>query len=223
MCGRFALYHSAAQLSERFSIERIVVDLPPRYNVAPTQPVAVVVQPSQRHLEAFKWGLVPFWAKDPKIGNRMINARAETLAEKPAYRAALKRRRCLIPASGFFEWKKAEKEKIPHYIHLADDRPFAMAGLWEEWTSPADELLHTCTIITTQANDFMTPIHHRMPVILSSAAQETWLDPSLEDPSELVSLLQPYPDDDLTAHPVSKQVNKPVYDAPDCIEPASIS
>ena len=219
MCGRFALHHSAAQLAERFSIERIVVDLPPRYNVAPTQPVAVVVQPSQRHLEAFKWGLVPFWAKDPKIGNRMINARAETLAEKPAYRAALKRRRCLIPASGFFEWKKAEKEKIPHYIHMADDYPFAMAGLWEEWTSPADEILHTCTIITTQANAFMTPIHHRMPVILDPESQSAWLDPSQEDPAVLTSLLQPYPDDHLTAYPVSKQVNKPINDTPDCIEP----
>jgi len=219
MCGRFALHHSREIVVERFDVAEIAVDLRPRYNVAPAQPVAAVVQQETRLLDAFTWGLVPFWAKDPKIGSRMINARAETVAEKPAYKAALKQRRCLIPASGFYEWRKAGRGKIPTYIHLEDDRPFAMAGLWEKWTSPDDEILRSCTIITTQANDFMAGIHPRMPVIFNPEQEETWLDSSLEDPAKLLPLLQPYPEDDLAAYPVSRQVNPPSYDAPDCIAP----
>lgn len=223
MCGRFTLHHSKEQLEERFQVEQTAVAFEPRYNIAPTQPVAVVLQHQKRTLEAFKWGLVPFWAKDAKIGSRMINARAETIAEKPAYRAALKQRRCLIPASGFYEWKKEGKEKRPTYIHFDDGRPLSMAGLWEEWTSPDDEVLHTCTIVTTEANDFMASIHHRMPVLFTAEQEEVWLDSSLDDPGKLAALLRPYSGSDMAAHPVSKQVNIPAYDAPDCIAPLEVN
>ena len=222
MCGRFTLHHRPEQIAEQFSVDKVAVEFPPRYNIAPTQPVAVIFQHVERYLEAFRWGLIPFWSKDAKIGSRMINARAETVADKPAYRAPFKHRRCLIPSSGFYEWKKEGKEKTPTYIRLADERPFAMAGLWEEWTSPEDEIIHTCTIITTQANDFMSTIHHRMPVIFTPEQEEAWLDSTLENPAEITPLLQPYAGE-MAAHPVSKQVNVAAYDGPDCIEPAVIS
>jgi putative SOS response-associated peptidase YedK len=219
MCGRFALHHCAAEIAAQFAVEQLAVELPPRYNIAPSQPVAVVLQRQGRVLEAFQWGLVPFWARDARIGSRMINARAETLAEKPAYKAALTRRRCLIPASGFFEWKKAGKQKRPLYIHQTTGHPFALAGLWEKWTSPQDQPLYSCTIVTTEANPFMASIHARMPVILTPEQQHAWLDPRQDDPRELLSLLHPYAGDTLTAYPVASRVNVPTYDAPDCIAP----
>jgi putative SOS response-associated peptidase YedK len=221
MCGRFALHHSAQQLAGHFAVEQLAIDFQPRYNVAPTQAVAVVVQQEQRALDAFRWGLVPFWAKDAKIGSRMINARSETIAEKPAFRNAFKRRRCLIPASGYYEWKKEGNRKVPHYLYLEGGRPLALAGLWEEWNSPEGETLRTCAIVTTQANDFAAAIHHRMPVILEGEGQEAWLDPSRENAAELTALLQPYSGDDLAAHPVSTRVNPPTFDDPACIEPVT--
>ena len=219
MCGRFALHHTTDEVADLFSVDHVAAGLLPRYNIAPSQPVSVIVQHDHRTLEAFRWGLVPFWAKEAKIGNRMINARAETLAQKPAFRAAVKRRRCLIPASGFYEWRKAGSAKEPTYVFRTDQRPLAMAGLWEEWCSPDDEILHSCAIVTTAANDFMRPIHHRMPVILDPPAAETWLSLAITEPGELAGLLKPYGPDALMAHPVSPQVNVPEYDAPDCLEP----
>jgi putative SOS response-associated peptidase YedK len=218
MCGRFTLHHTTQETIERFSVDQSTIDLEPRYNIAPSQPVAVVLQRQQRTLEAFKWGLVPFWAKDPKIGNRMINARSETLAEKPAYKTPLKRRRCLIPTSGFYEWKKQADERIPTYIYLRDTRLFALAGLWEEWSAPDGETLYSCTIITTQANQFMSQIHHRMPIIFNPVQEEIWLDPAVQDPAELLPLLQPYAEEKMAAHPVSRQMNVPTFDEPACIE-----
>ncbi len=220
MCGRFALHHPAQQVLELFSVEQSTFELQPRYNIAPSQQVAVVRQREQRTLDACKWGLIPSWAKDPKIGSRMINARAETLAEKPAYRNALKRRRCLIPASGFYEWRKEGEARIPTYIFPRTAPLLALAGLWEEWRAPDGELLHSCTIITTGANEFMTPIHARMPVILPPAQQDLWLDPEQQDTGALVELLQPLAGEELASHPVGKQVNSPAFDAPACIEPA---
>ena len=219
MCGRFTLHHPADEVVERFAVDQAGMDLAPRYNIAPSQPVAVVLQRDTRVLEAFKWGLVPSWAKDPKIGNRMINARGETLGEKPAYRNALKRRRCLIPASGFYEWKKAGDQRLPTYIHRRDTRLLALAGLWEEWHPPEGDPLHSCTIITTSANEFMAGIHHRMPVIFHPEQEAAWLDPELQEVDDLVALLQPDPDPDLEAHPVSRQVNRPGFDDPACIQP----
>ncbi len=218
MCGRFALHHTTRETIERFAVEQTTVQLEPRYNIAPSQPVAAIVQHQQRKLEAFQWGLVPFWAKDPKIGHRMINARSETLAEKPAYKPPLKKRRCLIPASGFYEWKRQNDERSPTYICLKDARLFALAGLWEEWRSPAGTTLRSCTIITTPANAFMAGIHQRMPVIFNPEQEEIWLDPALQDPDHLLPLLQAYPAEDMAAHPVSKQVNVPTFDEPACIE-----
>lgn len=220
MCGRFTLHHSTEAIVEHFGVEQTAVAFKPRYNIAPTQPVSVIVQHGHKNIEAFRWGLVPFWAKDMKIGNRMINARSETLAEKPAFRAAFKRRRCLIPTSGFYEWQRQGKEKIPTYIRVAGEQPFAFAGLWEEWHGPNAEVLHSCTIVTTQANDFMAPIHQRMPVILTASQQSLWLDPSIEDPQTLNDLLHPY-QGPMEAHPVSTQVNLPGFDDPACILPVA--
>ena len=219
MCGRFTLHHPTEEIAQRFNIDQIAVSFPPRYNIAPTQPIAVVLQHSARTLEAFQWGLVPFWAKDPKIGNRMINARAETVAEKPSFRAAFKQRRCLIPASGYYEWRRENDERLPTYIHRTDKTPFAFAGLWEEWHAPEGEILHTCTIITTEASDQVSAIHHRMPVIFDSEQEETWLDPGLDDGDNLAELLHNTSAAELSSYPVGKQVNPPTFDAPACIEP----
>ena len=167
-----------------------------RYNIAPTQAVAIVqiaAGTSVRRWQMVRWGLIPSWAKDASIGNRMINARGETLADKPAFRAAFRRRRCLVPADGYFEWQKTGSVKQPYYIRLCDDRPFAMAGLWESWLNPTtNEPLQSCTIITTQANQLTQPIHDRMPVILDAADYELWLDPQLQDPERLGALLRPF-------------------------------
>jgi putative SOS response-associated peptidase YedK len=220
MCGRFTLHHSTETLVEHFGVDQTAVAFKPRYNIAPTQPVAVIVQQQQKNMEAFRWGLVPFWAKDIKIGSRMINARAETLAQKPAFRAAFKRRRCLIPTSGFYEWQRQGKEKTPIYIRLAGEQPFAFAGLWEEWHGPNAEVLHSCSIITTQANDFMAPIHQRMPVIFKPGQESVWLDPAIEDPQILDHILRPY-EGTMEAHPVSTQVNIPTFDDPVCIQPTA--
>lgn len=219
MCGRFALYHSAEELAERFAVDQVEIVLQPRYNIAPAQPVAVIRQQTQRVLEAFQWGLVPPWVREPQRNRGLINARAETAASKPAYRAAFKHRRCLIPASGFYEWKGTGKERIPHFIHLADGRPFAMAGLWEEQRSPLGEVLRTCAILTTPASEFMAPIHDRMPAILLPDQEAIWLNPA-QDLAALEALLRPYAGSDLVARPVSRKVNSPAHDAPDCLAPA---
>ncbi len=194
MCGRFVLHHEIDSLCENLSVEQSRFEIGPRYNIAPTQLVAVVLAGKEgqgRALDAHRWGLIPFWSKDPKIGSRMINARAETVAEKPAFRAALRYRRCLIPTSGYYEWQKTDDGKIPHYLHMADNRPFAMAGLWEEWTSPDEEIVRSCAIITTEANAFAAQIHHRMPVILDETGQAAWFDYSLKNPAHITAPLVP--------------------------------
>jgi putative SOS response-associated peptidase YedK len=219
MCGRYALHHPTAELSGYFGVERLAIELTPRYNIAPSQVVAVVRQRGARSLDACKWGLVPAWAKDPKIGNRMINARAETVAEKPAYKSALKRRRCLIPASGFYEWRHEGETRVPTYIHRQDESPLALAGLWETWQSPEGEDLHSCTILTTGANEFMAAIHTRMPVILPPSAWEEWLDPKAQELAPLLPLLQPLAGDELASHEVGRQVNAAAFDDPSCIQP----
>jgi len=166
------------------------------------------------------WGLIPSWAKDPSIGNRMINARSETLAEKPSFKAAYKRRRCLVLADGFYEWRKnPDKSKTPMYVQLESRDPFAFAGLWESWHSPDGDHVLSCTIITTQPNDFVRKIHNRMPVILPRRAYEQWLDPDEQKPDRLQPLLAPYPAEEMTAYPVSTTVNNPRNETPECIEP----
>ena len=183
--------------------------------------MAVIPNDGKNQLDFFVWGLIPSWAKDPKIGNRMINARAETLTEKPAYRAAFRRRRCLVLADGFYEWRLEGdgKRKTPMYIRLADGNPFAFAGLWEIWQSPDGSTIPSCTIITTEPNAMMASIHNRMPVILPEAAYSQWLAPGEQDPTDLLGLLRPYPEEEMSAYPISRLVNDPRNESPDCILP----
>ena len=221
MCGRFTLRTSAASLVEHFGGE-LSFDLPFRYNIAPTQPVATVrISPDAgcRRWQMLRWGLIPSWAKEESIGNRMINARAETLSEKPAFRTAWRRRRCLIPADGYYEWQKTGKSKQPFYIRLRDDSPFAMAGLWESWMNPAaGEPVESCTVITTDANELTRPIHDRMPVILNAVDYDRWLDPQLPNLDPLRELLRPFDSLAMRADPVSTLVNNPRNDGPRCVE-----
>jgi putative SOS response-associated peptidase YedK len=229
MCGRFVASAPVSELAEHFVVDEIVVDEapPPRFNVAPTLDVLAVAESrrsGQRRLGTFKWGLVPSWAKDPSIGNRMINARAESAADKPAFRTALARRRCLIPADGFYEWQRVEKgPKRPHLIRHRDGSPLALAGLWEVWRPPGagddDPWLRTCTIVTTSANDAIAPLHDRMPVLVAPGDWDRWLDPSVDDPAAIADLLVPAPADVVEIIPVSTAVNDVRNDGPDLVEP----
>jgi len=224
MCGRFSLNQTGEALAEAFHLQT-VPQVVPRYNIAPTQAVAAVVatrEEPEPHFHWLRWGLIPSWAKDPAIGNRLINARAETVAEKPSFRAAFKRRRCLVLADGFYEWQAQadSKTKQPYYIFLKDHQPFAFAGLWEHWTDPTSgSELQTCVLLTTTANELMEPIHDRMPVILPEEDYGPWLDPSYEQPQSLQGVLRPYESASMEYYPVSTVVNKPQNDSPECIEP----
>jgi putative SOS response-associated peptidase YedK len=221
MCGRYTLRTPVDSLVERLKIDEYPSSILPSYNIAPTQEVAAVVEEDEeRKLELFRWGLIPSWAKDPEIGSRMINARGETVSEKPSFRKAFKARRCLILADGFYEWQKIDNGKQPYHVRMKGESPFAFAGLWEIWNGDGDEV-RTCAIITTEANDLMSEIHHRMPVILHPEDYEMWLDPSFEEKEPLSALLKPYPDEAMEAYPVSRRVNSPTNDEPGCIEPAA--
>jgi putative SOS response-associated peptidase YedK len=176
MCGRFTLASPFVAVTERFHAAA-PPDLRPRYNIAPGQEVLCVIRDGANRIEPLRWGLIPFWAKDPAIGNRLINARAETVAEKPSFRSAFAKRRCLVVADGFFEWRPAGKRKVPVYIFLKSKKPFGFAGLYESWKDPGGREIRTCTIITTEANEIVRPIHDRMPVILPEGVEDRWLDP----------------------------------------------
>ena len=220
MCGRFTLTPELKVLAERFSVSPTpTADYNPRYNIAPTQPVIVIEDNGKRSMKTMKWGLIPSWAKDPSIGNRMINARVETLTEKPSFRDALKKRRCLIPADSFYEWQKLGKVKQPVRIVLKSREAFGLAGLWDCWTSPAQEEVLSCTIITTEANELMQEIHDRMPVILNRDVEGRWLDPTVNNLVVLLGMLKPYPSELMEYYSVSKGVNSPGHDAADCIVP----
>ncbi|MGC9393254.1 MAG: SOS response-associated peptidase [Anaerolineae bacterium] len=218
MCGRFTLGVNLDDLIEAFPDFTFPPETEPRYNIAPTQNVMVVPNNTAGHVSFFRWGLIPSWAKDPAIGNRLINARGETLAEKPSFRAAYLRRRCLILADGFYEWQvvPGSKTKQPMYIQLATKKPFAFAGLWELWR-PDDTPILSCTIITTEPNALLAPIHNRMPVILPPDAYALWLDPAEQKPAALNHLLTPYPAGLMTVYPVSRLVNSPSNDTPDVV------
>ena len=224
MCGRFTLRAPASAVAEEFALFD-VVPFQPRFNVAPTQPVAVVrrlsAEEPRRELAWLRWGLIPGWATDPAIGGRMINARAETAAEKPAFRAALRRRRCLVVADGFYEWQKTGRAKQPYFLRLRDDRPFGFAGLWESWEGPDHAAIESCTILTTEANELVRSIHDRMPVIVAPADYERWLDPGVQSADAVRPLLRPYPSEAMTAYPVGPRVNSPAHDDPACIQPAA--
>jgi putative SOS response-associated peptidase YedK len=216
MCGRFALFLAADDLREELELNAVPVDFIPRYNVAPTQAVLAVADAAVRNASWMRWGLVPSWAKDLSIGSRMINARAETLAEKPSFRAAFARRRCLILANGFYEWQKSGKgPSQPYFISLREGRPFAFAGLWELWRSPEGEEVKSCTIITTTPNARIAEIHDRMPVILTGEKMWNWL--VWNNPAQLGGLLAPYPAEEIQAAPVGRMVNDPNLDGPELI------
>jgi putative SOS response-associated peptidase YedK len=219
MCGRYVLTTDLRDLQARFDFDGAGLAVRPRYNVAPTQEALTVVQGEDgaRHGELMRWGLVPVWAKDPSVGSRMINARAETVGEKPAFRSAFKKRRCLVLASGFYEWRREGAKKTPMFIGLKSGEPFAFAGLWGGWKRPDGEWLHSCTILTTAPNELMAPIHDRMPMILPREAEAGWLGPDLQDP---LALLGPYPADGMRTFAVSDLVNSPKHDRPECVLPA---
>jgi len=230
MCGRFTLASNAEVLNQTFFDFAGPMDLSPRYNISPTQDVAVIANTSTDteesrktgQVEFFHWGLIPSWAKDPKIGNRMINARSETLSEKPSFRNAYKRRRCLILADGYYEWKQipGDRSKQPVYIRLKSQKPFALAGLWEVWQADGmDEPLRSCTIITCPPNAMLEEIHHRMPVILPQDAYAEWLAPNQQSADLLQPLLVPYLGEEMEAYPVSRFVNRPTNDSLECIAP----
>jgi len=223
MCGRFVRKSTITVIEDEFDIYEVQWAFEPSYNIAPSQDVACVIGNGGNRLVKFRWGLVPFWADDPSIGYKMINARAETVAQKRSFARAFKKQRCLVIADGFYEWRKLAdgKRKVPMYVHLREERPFGFAGLYENWKGKDGTVLQTCTIITTQPNELMMPIHNRMPVIIAPKERKVWLDREIEDPNVLMPLLGPYDSSKMDAFEVSKRVNSPSYNEPDCIKPAS--
>jgi len=219
MCGRFTLTVDPGQLQEAFPWVDIPENIAQRYNIAPSQPVGIVPNDGKNRLDFYNWGLIPFWAKDPKIGNRMINARSETLEEKPSFRGSFKYKRCLVLADGFYEWRKqpGKTSKVPYFIHLKDHSPFAFAGLWDAWHSDDGSEVRSFTIITTEPNELIEQIHNRMPVILAQDSYQAWIKEGENDAQLLKSFLRPYPSDEMDAYPVSRAVNSPQNDSPECI------
>ncbi|PZD74770.1 Putative SOS response-associated peptidase YedK [Acaryochloris thomasi RCC1774] len=212
MCGRFTLTQPDAIASTfNVTLDRIP---PPRYNIAPTQPLGVIVNQSGQHFRLMSWGLIPSWTRDPNATHRMINARLETAHEKPSFRTAFRHRRCLIPADGFYEWKQIDNQKQPFYCQLQNQPLFAFAGLWDTWQE-----IETCTILTTAANADMQPIHHRMPVIINPDFYEQWLDPWAQQNQQIHDLLDAMPGQNLEVFPVSTQVNNAAFDGPECLQP----
>lgn len=222
MCGRYSLFADYSSLLERFDIEEVSIDeseYTPSYNIAPThQVLAVVNDGTKNRLGMLRWGLIPPWAKDEKIGSKMINARAETAAEKPSFRNAFKKKRCLIIADSFYEWRRTDDQKTPMRIKLKSGEPFAFAGLWESWKSPEGKTISTCSILTTKPNDLMATIHDRMPVVLSKDAEKVWLDPKVDDPEVLGKLLKPFDASEMEAYEVSSAVNSPKNNGPELID-----
>lgn len=225
MCGRFALYVTLEELADLFDLPALPEQFASRYNIAPTQPVGIVrisPQTKQREWGLTLWGLIPSWSKDPSMGARMINARAETVDEKPSFRAAFKRRRCIVPASGFYEWMKKDGGKQPYYITSSSGDILGFAGLWESWSGPNGEELESCTILTTDANEEIAHLHNRMPVILAPEDFDEWLgsgaDATPAQTSQLKHLFRPFPADRLTLYPVSTYVNSPRNEGSACIE-----
>jgi putative SOS response-associated peptidase YedK len=219
MCGRFALAHVAGFWS-RFAVIDGHAEFGPRFNIAPTQLMPIVVSGSPNKVVMMKWGLVPFWAKDPKIGNRLINARAETVSTKPVFRTSFKNKRCLVPATGFYEWKRTEDGKVPFYVHMKDDSIFAFAGLFDRWATPEGKDLFTFTIVTTGPNALMAKIHNRMPVILRQADEDLWLRKEPLNGTDQKRLFGPYPARQMEAYEVPTEVNSPANDTQELIRPS---
>jgi putative SOS response-associated peptidase YedK len=218
MCGRFVQKSDIRKIAPLFKAAIVESDVLPRYNITPRQPIAVVMEKGQRKIVTMKWGLVPHWAKNETISNKLINARSETVTEKPSFKDSFKKRRCLIIADGFYEWQGSGLTKRPFFICMKDDVPFGMAGLYDIWTNAGGEKITTCTIVTTEANEIMKPIHHRMPVILDAKDYDVWLNVEKTD-SNLQTILKPCNSDLLKAYEVSLNVNNPRNDSPECIAP----
>lgn len=221
MCGRFALSVDTAALQEAFPSFAFPTSWAPRFNIAPGQPILVLPNNGTNRADFFLWGLIPSWAKDPAIGHRLINARAETLSVKPSFRAAYRYRRCLVFASGFFEWHRQGKDRIPYFVRLRSGRPFAFAALWETWQAADGSSVLSAAIVTTRSNELLAPLHDRMPVILTPESLPLWLDAAPQNPARLQPLLRPYPADAMEAYPVSPLVNRPENDVPQVLLPAS--
>jgi putative SOS response-associated peptidase YedK len=222
MCGRFIMVTPFSVIAQTFGIEEADCDLHPSYNIPPGNSVLAVIREkreSANRLVRFRWGLVPAWAKAPAIGNRLINARAESVHEKPSFKEAFRKRRCLVIADGFYEWQRKDGKRIPFFVRLKNKQPFGFAGLYETWTSPAGRILKTCTIITTQANELVKPLHDRMPVIVPENQRTLWLDPAINSKEILFDLLKPYPAENMETYEVSRSVNSPTNDTPDLIRP----
>ena len=223
MCGRFTITLEPAFFQQELDLGKVPSEWTPRYNTAPSQDIPVVSNPVARDVVMLRWGLIPHWAKDPAIGSRMINARSETIQEKPSFRNAFKQRRCLILADGFYEWQKSSRRgvpKVPYYFQLADSAPFAFAGIWETWRSPEGEEVRTCSIITCPPNDLVSGVHNRMPVLLDKTMCWDWL---ADQPAHaLQAMLAPYPAEKMRSHPVGLTVNNPRNDSRECIQPLSV-
>lgn len=219
MCGRFVCKSDLRDFAKLVNASIGQCDYKPSFNISPRKPVAVVMEEGEKKLVTMRWGLIPSWAKDESISDKLINARSETIAEKPSFRAAFRERRCLICADGFYEWQETSKGKAPVFIYLTSGKPFFMAGLYEIWKSPSGEEVRSCTIITTAANEMMNPIHTRMPVIVDPEYYEKWLDPSFRDIEVLQSILKPYDPAQMTSHKVTTLVNSPKHNSQDLIAP----
>ena len=219
MCGRYSLVAEIGELAARFEFDANGLTQPPRYNIAPTQPVLAVMSGERRSASLMRWGLIPAGAKSASAGGPMINARAETVAERPSFRAALRRRRCLVLADGFYEWRRNSAGRQPMRIALASGEPFAFAGLWDTWRDPAGEPVNSCAIITTEANELLRPIHDRMPVILPRELESLWLDHEMQEPAVLGGLLTPYPSAAMDSYEVSALVNSHFNDGPEVLRP----
>lgn len=219
MCARYTFTLDKEKIKKRFNVNNLPEDLNPRFNLAPTQKAPVIRADSERTVSMLRWGLIPFWAKDAKFGSKMFNARCETLAEKPSFKTQLKEKRCLVIADGFYEWAEVEgrKARVPIRFVLKDREPFAFAGLWDKWKDPKGGEIETFTIITTDANDLIGPMHDRMPVILSREEEKAWLDPAQKNPVELLPLLNPYPPEEMEFYPVSTLINSPKNEGPECV------
>ena len=217
MCGRFSLTASGETIAQQFDLAE-VLDIPKHYNIAPTQAVATIVVDNERKYQPMRWGLIPHWAKDSKIGSRLINARVETVTEKPSFRNLIKQRRCLVIADGYYEWQSQKGRKQPYYFQLGEHQPFAFAGLWDTWRSPDGEIM-SCTLLTTDASAEVSPVHHRMPVIVPPQAYSQWLDPNITDPEAVLPLLNSDIYQSLSSYPVSAVVNNPTNNSAECVQP----
>jgi putative SOS response-associated peptidase YedK len=219
MCGRFVRFSSIKEIAEHFNVGIPPFESEPSYNVAPSQDIIIINNSGAKQLAKCHWGFIPSWAKDPSVGYKMINARVETITEKPSFKAAFRKQRCLVIANGFYEWQKDNKRKIPFYIHLKSGEPLGFAGLYNPWTSPEGEKMCTSTILTTESNEIISGIHDRMPVIVPRDKENIWLAPEVDDVELLKDFLRPFPSEEMVVRQVSDRVNSPGNDSPDNIEP----